>query len=100
MDEFKIGDLISLDGRAFSVRGFDPMSLPEQRVELVEIETGVAIRVRLAQLQSFRVKRATAARALAASAAETETAAPHGIVSNSCESARNPVSKGSRPPAR
>lgn len=58
MNEIWIGDLITLDGRQFTVHGFDPMSVPEQTVELVDRATGETVRVPLARLNTASVPRA------------------------------------------
>lgn len=62
MDEIRIGDVISLDGRTFTVRGFDPMSMPEQTVELTDTETGTAIRIPIARLHASEARTGSAVR--------------------------------------
>lgn len=51
MDDLSIGHRIYRRGRIFEVRGFSPMSLPEQTVDLVDVETGALIRVAAADLR-------------------------------------------------
>ena len=50
MDEIRIGDRIQRSGRIYEVRGFSPMSLPEQTVDLADVATGALIRVAAADL--------------------------------------------------
>ena len=46
----KIGDLVLYDGRPHYVRGFEPMSVPERRVTLEDVETGQEVRVPIGEL--------------------------------------------------
>jgi hypothetical protein len=46
--EISLGDLLRWQGRTFRVAGFEPMSLPDRRVELEDVETGATILVPLA----------------------------------------------------
>ena len=43
----KIGDLVLFHGRAFYLRGLDPMSVPDRRAILEDPETGREVRVPL-----------------------------------------------------
>jgi hypothetical protein len=36
----KIGDLVTYQGRAYVLRGLEPMSVPDRRAELEDPETG------------------------------------------------------------
>jgi len=46
----KIGDLVTYQGRAYVLRGLEPMSVPNRRVELEDPETGEVIVVPLAEV--------------------------------------------------
>ena len=46
----KIGDLVTYQGRAYVLRGLEPMSVPNRRVELEDSETGEVIVVPLAEV--------------------------------------------------
>ncbi len=46
----KIGDLVTYKGRAYVLRGLEPMSVPNRRVELEDSETGEVIVVPLAEV--------------------------------------------------
>ncbi|MDE3069714.1 MAG: hypothetical protein KGJ43_03190 [Acidobacteriota bacterium] len=46
-----LGDRLIWKGRVFVVRGFEPMSLPEARVELKDIRTGEHVHVPVAELE-------------------------------------------------
>jgi hypothetical protein len=41
----KIGDLVLFQGRSFYLRGLDPMSVPDRRAILEDLETGREVRV-------------------------------------------------------
>jgi hypothetical protein len=47
----RIGDEVTIGGRLYVVRGFDPMSVPERRVDLEDVETGERVRVPLDELE-------------------------------------------------
>ncbi len=46
----KIGNLVTYKGRAYVLRGLEPMSVPNRRVELEDSETGEVIVVPLAEV--------------------------------------------------
>jgi len=46
----KIGDLVTYQGRAYVLRGLEPMSMPNRRAELEDPESGEAIVVPLAEV--------------------------------------------------
>ena len=46
----KIGDLVIYQGRAYILRGLDPMGVPDRRVELEDAERGEHISVPLAEV--------------------------------------------------
>jgi hypothetical protein len=46
----KIGDLVTYQGRAYVLRGLEPMSVPNRRVELEDPESGEVIVVPLAEV--------------------------------------------------
>jgi hypothetical protein len=46
----KIGDLVTYQGRAYVLRGLEPMSVPNRRVELEDPETGELVVVPLAEV--------------------------------------------------
>ena len=46
----KIGDLVTYQGRAYVLRGLEPMSVPNRRVELEDPESGETIVVPLAEV--------------------------------------------------
>ena len=46
----KIGDLVTYQGRSYVLRGIEPMSVPNRRVELEDSETGEVIVVPLAEV--------------------------------------------------
>jgi hypothetical protein len=46
----EIGDLVTYQGRAYVLRGLEPMSVPNRRVELEDPETGEVIVVPLAEV--------------------------------------------------
>lgn len=50
MDDLRIGDQITYEGRTYIVRGFDLMSLSQQMAELEDTETGTTSRVSAAHL--------------------------------------------------
>lgn len=39
----KIGDLVTYEGRSYVLRGLEPMSVPDRRAELEDVETGERI---------------------------------------------------------
>jgi hypothetical protein len=47
----KIGDLVLFHGRAFYLRGLDPMSVPDRRAILEDPETGQEVRVPLDEVE-------------------------------------------------
>ena len=47
----QIGDHVTIGGRRYVVRGFDPMSVPERRVELEDVETGECVRIPLEEVE-------------------------------------------------
>jgi hypothetical protein len=48
----KIGDLVTYQGRAYVLRGLDPMGVPDRRVELEDPETGDYISVPLTEVSA------------------------------------------------
>ena len=46
----EIGDLVTYQDRAYVLRGLEPMSVPNRRVELEDSETGEVIVVPLAEV--------------------------------------------------
>ena len=48
----RIGDHVTIGGRHYVVRGFDPMSVPERRVDLEDLETGEHVRLPLEELEN------------------------------------------------
>ena len=46
----KIGDLVTYQGRAYVLRGLDPMGVPDRRVQLEDPETGEQISAPLAEV--------------------------------------------------
>ena len=46
----EIGDLVTYQGRAYVLRGLEPMSVPNRRVELEDPESGEVIVVPLAEV--------------------------------------------------
>ncbi len=46
----KIGDLVTYQGRAYVLRGLEPMSVPNRRVELEDPESGEVIVAPLAEV--------------------------------------------------
>ncbi len=46
----KIGDLVTYQGRAYVLRGLEPMNVPNRRVELEDPESGEVIVVPLAEV--------------------------------------------------
>ena len=46
----KIGDLITYEGKRWILRGIDPMSVPDRRAELEDVDTGERISVPLADI--------------------------------------------------
>ena len=46
----KIGDIVNYEGRPHVLRGLEPMSVPNRRVELEDSETGEVIVVPLAEV--------------------------------------------------
>jgi hypothetical protein len=41
--QMRIGDLVTWQGRAYYLRGLEPMSVPDRRVQLEDAETGEAV---------------------------------------------------------
>jgi hypothetical protein len=50
----RIGDLLDYEGKRYILRGLDPMGVPERRADLEDVETGVSIRVAMAELEEPR----------------------------------------------
>jgi hypothetical protein len=46
----KIGDLVTYQGRAYVLRGLEPMSVPNRRAELEDPESGEVVVVPLAEV--------------------------------------------------
>jgi hypothetical protein len=46
----EIGDLVTYRGKAYVLRGLEPMSVPDRRAELEDPETGEAVVVPLAEV--------------------------------------------------
>jgi hypothetical protein len=46
----EIGDLVTYKGRAYVLRGLDPMGVPDRRVELEDAETGEHVSAPLAEV--------------------------------------------------
>jgi hypothetical protein len=46
----KIGDLVTYQGRAYVLRGLDPMGVPDRHVQLEDPETGQQISAPLAEV--------------------------------------------------
>jgi hypothetical protein len=46
----KIGDLVTYKGRAYVLRGLDPMGVADRRAELEDPETGEHVSVPLAEV--------------------------------------------------
>jgi hypothetical protein len=46
----EIGDLVTYQGRAYVLRGLEPMSVPNRRAELEDPESGELILVPLAEV--------------------------------------------------
>ena len=46
----EIGDLVTWNGRAYYLRGLEPMSVPERRVQLEDAETGELVTAPLAEV--------------------------------------------------
>jgi len=46
----EIGDLVIHDGRAYVLRGVEPMSVPDRRAELEDPASGELVRVPVAEL--------------------------------------------------
>jgi len=46
----KIGDLVTYEGRSYVLRGLEPMSVPNRRAELEDLETGECLLVPLAEV--------------------------------------------------
>jgi hypothetical protein len=46
----EIGDLVTYQGRAYVLRGLEPMSVPNRRAELEDPETGEVVLVPLAEV--------------------------------------------------
>ena len=47
----RIGDLVTYEGAVYVLRGLDPMSVPDRRVELEDPATGERVRVPLADVE-------------------------------------------------
>jgi hypothetical protein len=47
----KIGDLVTYQGRAYVLRGLEPMSVPDRRAQLADPRTGALATARLAEVQ-------------------------------------------------
>jgi hypothetical protein len=48
----EIGDLVTYQDRAYILRGFDPMGVPDRYAELEDPETGERISVPLAEVST------------------------------------------------
>jgi hypothetical protein len=48
--EVSLGQLIRWNGRLLRVCGFEPMSIPDRRIELEDVRSGELIRVPLVEL--------------------------------------------------
>jgi hypothetical protein len=48
----KIGDLVTHQGRAYVLRGLEPMSVPDRRAELEDPQTGEVVLVSLAEVSA------------------------------------------------
>jgi len=48
----EIGDLVTYQGRAYVLRGLEPMSVPNRRAELEDPETGEVVVVPLAEVSA------------------------------------------------
>ena len=46
----EIGDLVTYQGRAYVLRGLEPMSVPNRRAELEDAESGEVVVVPLAEV--------------------------------------------------
>ncbi len=46
----EIGDLVTYDGKAYVLRGLEPMSVPDRRAEIEDPESGELLFVPVAQL--------------------------------------------------
>jgi hypothetical protein len=46
----KIGDLVTYDGRSYVLRGLEPMSVPDRRAELEDVESGEHVVVPLTEV--------------------------------------------------
>jgi hypothetical protein len=46
----EIGDLVTYEGKAYVLRGLEPMSVPDRRVELEDPENGELVVVPLAEV--------------------------------------------------
>jgi len=47
----RIGDTVTYQGKAYVLRGLDPMGVPDRRADLEDPETGELIRVPVAELE-------------------------------------------------
>ena len=50
----EIGDVVSYQERAYVLRGLDPMSVPDRRAELEDLETGEVVSVPLTEVSERR----------------------------------------------
>ena len=50
----RIGDTVIYQGKACVLRGLDPMGIPDRRADIEDAETGVLLRVRVADLSQAR----------------------------------------------
>ena len=48
----KIGDLVTWSGRAYYLRGLEPMSVPDRRVQLEDAETGELVTAPLREVET------------------------------------------------
>lgn len=48
----KIGDLVTWNGRAYYLRGLEPMSVPDRRAQLEDTETGELVTAPLAEVDA------------------------------------------------
>jgi hypothetical protein len=51
MDELRVGDVVTHDGRVLRVRGISPMSASPRRALLEDVETGEHVEAQLDELE-------------------------------------------------
>ena len=47
----RIGDLVTYQGKPYYLRGLDPMSVPDRRAHLADVNTGATVSVPLADVR-------------------------------------------------